>query len=221
MTSIAGRLGATRLTVPAAVVALAVNALGLVLLVPEYGAQGAALALVIAYVVLLVVLDRLTRRYFPVHFDWRRIGLAIVICGATCLLAGPLAPAPDLGCARRRAPALLLFTDDRPAVAAHAPAARARRGARVRPASGAPPGLTGHTYSLDAPRSLRLGRFSLTEITSAAMHRSAVDLGDVRSRHPRRTLRRSLALMLAAAWWVPRRGCRRRARGHVSRHRVV
>lgn len=97
MTSIAGRLGATRLTVPAAVIALAVNALGLLLLVPEYGAQGAALALVIAYVVLLVVLDRLTRRYFPVRFDWRRIGLAIVICGATCLLAGPLAPAPDLG----------------------------------------------------------------------------------------------------------------------------
>lgn len=97
MTSIAGRLGATRLTVPAAVVALAVNALGLVLLVPEYGAQGAAVALVIAYVVLLVVLDRLTRRYFPVHFDWRRIGLAILICGATCLLAGPLAPAPELG----------------------------------------------------------------------------------------------------------------------------
>ncbi len=97
MTSIAGRLGATRLTVPAAVVALAVNAIGLVLLVPEYGAQGAALALVIAYVVLLVVLDRLTRRYFPVHFDWRRIGVAILICGATCLLAGPLAPAPELG----------------------------------------------------------------------------------------------------------------------------
>ncbi|MBO9532777.1 MAG: oligosaccharide flippase family protein [Solirubrobacteraceae bacterium] len=97
MTTIAGRLGATKLTVPAAVVALAVNAAGLALLVPAYGAHGAAIALVVAYIVLLVVLDRLTRKWFPVSFDWPRIGIAIACSAAACLLAGPLADAPELG----------------------------------------------------------------------------------------------------------------------------
>lgn len=97
MTTIAGRLGAPRLAVPAAVIGLAVNLVALVLLVPSYGAHGAAAALVIAYVVLITTLNLLTRRYFPVAFDWRRIGAAVGLCVAACLLAGPLADAPDLG----------------------------------------------------------------------------------------------------------------------------
>ncbi|MEH3054916.1 MAG: lipopolysaccharide biosynthesis protein [Patulibacter minatonensis] len=96
-TSIAGRLGATKLTVPAAAVALAVNLVGLLVLVPAYGAHGAAIALVVAYVVLLVALDRLTRRWFPVRFDWPRIAVAVGLSAAVCLLAGPLAGAPHLG----------------------------------------------------------------------------------------------------------------------------
>ena len=97
MTTIAGRLGAPGLAVPAAVFGLLVNLVALVLLVPPYGAHGAAAALVIAYVVLIATLNLLTRRYFPVAFDWPRIGAAIGLCVATCLLAGPLADAPDLG----------------------------------------------------------------------------------------------------------------------------
>ncbi len=97
MTTIAGRLGATELTVPAALVGLAVNAVSLMLLVPPYGAHGAAAALVIAYVVLIATLHLLTRRHFPVAFDIPRITTALVLCAAVCLLAGPLADAPDLG----------------------------------------------------------------------------------------------------------------------------
>lgn len=97
MTTIAGRIGATELAVPAALAGLVVNAIALVLLVPPYGAHGAAAALVIAYIVLIFALNLLTRRYFPVDFDLPRIGAAIAICVTACLLAGPLADAPELG----------------------------------------------------------------------------------------------------------------------------
>jgi O-antigen/teichoic acid export membrane protein len=97
MTTIAGRLGATKLTVPASVIALAVNALCLVVLVPHSGARGAATALIVAYVVLIAALNVLTRRWFPVAFDWPRIGAAVGLSAAVCVLAGPLADAPQLG----------------------------------------------------------------------------------------------------------------------------
>jgi O-antigen/teichoic acid export membrane protein len=97
MTTIAGRLGATKLTVPAGLVGLAVNVVALLVLVPPYGAHGAAAALVIAYIGLIVALNLLTRRWFPVAFDWLRIGTALALCAAACLLAGPLADAPHLG----------------------------------------------------------------------------------------------------------------------------
>lgn len=97
MTTIAGRLGATKLTVPAGLAGLAVNVIGLLLLVPPYGAHGAAAALVIAYVVLIGVLHLLTRRHFPVGFDKPRIIFALALCAVTSLLAGPLADAPELG----------------------------------------------------------------------------------------------------------------------------
>ncbi|MDQ8044716.1 MAG: polysaccharide biosynthesis C-terminal domain-containing protein [Solirubrobacteraceae bacterium] len=97
MTTIAGRLGATRLTVPASVVGLGVNLVALLVLVPPYGAHGAAAGLVIAYVGLIGALNLFTRRYFPVAFDWGRIAVALGVCAAACLLAGPLADAPHLG----------------------------------------------------------------------------------------------------------------------------
>ena len=97
MTTIAGRIGATQLTVPAALVGLAVNVVALVLLVPPYGAHGAAAALILAYVVLIGTLHLLTHRHFPVAFDVPRIGAALGLSATACLLAGPLADAPDLG----------------------------------------------------------------------------------------------------------------------------
>lgn len=97
MTTIAGRLGATKLTVPASVAALAVNAVCLAIFVPWQGAHGAAFALIIAYLVLIATLNLLTRRWFPVAFDWPRIAAAIGLSAAACLLAGPLADAPELG----------------------------------------------------------------------------------------------------------------------------
>jgi O-antigen/teichoic acid export membrane protein len=97
MTTIAGRLGATRLTVPAAVVGLAVNLIALVVLVPPYGAKGAAIALVTAYLVLIGTLHLLTRRHFPVAFDIPRMSIAVITCVAAASLGGPLADASSLG----------------------------------------------------------------------------------------------------------------------------
>lgn len=97
MTTIAGRLGATQLAVPAALVGLATNVIALVLLVPPFGAHGAAAALVIAYIVLIGTLHLLTRRHFPVAFDVPRIGAALGLSAGACLVAGPLADAPELG----------------------------------------------------------------------------------------------------------------------------
>lgn len=97
MATIAGRLGATELTVPAGLTGLAVNIGLLVLLVPKYGAMGAAYALVASYVVVITAMHLLTRKHFTVAFDWGRIGLALGLSAVTCLLAAPLADAPELG----------------------------------------------------------------------------------------------------------------------------
>jgi O-antigen/teichoic acid export membrane protein len=97
MTTIAGRLGAPKLAIPASIIGLAVNIVSLVILVPPYGAHGAAAALVIAYVVLIASLSVFTHKYFPVQYDWPRIGAALGLCIAAALLAGPVADAPDLG----------------------------------------------------------------------------------------------------------------------------
>lgn len=97
MATIAGRLGATELTVPAAVGGLLVNVAALFLLVPPYGAMGAAYALVLAYVVVITAMHLLTRRHFTVAFDWPRILTALALSTAVCLLAGPLTGANELG----------------------------------------------------------------------------------------------------------------------------
>ncbi|MDO9355839.1 MAG: polysaccharide biosynthesis C-terminal domain-containing protein [Solirubrobacteraceae bacterium] len=97
MTTIAGRLGAPKLAIPASLIGLAVNIIALLILVPPYGAHGAAAALVIAYVVLIASLSLFTHKYFPVAYDWPRIGAALALCIGTALLAGPVADAPDLG----------------------------------------------------------------------------------------------------------------------------
>ena len=72
-TTIAGREHATGRTLPAALLGLAVNVLALWLLVPPYGATGAAIALVAAYVVALGASHLRTRRLMAVPFEWSRL----------------------------------------------------------------------------------------------------------------------------------------------------
>ena len=70
-----GRAQVTVRNAPAALCGLAVNVALLALLVPPLGIAGAGLALVGAYVVMLVVMWVLTRNLFPVAFEWGRLAL--------------------------------------------------------------------------------------------------------------------------------------------------
>lgn len=80
--AIAGRAEVTTRNFPAAAVGLAVNVVLLLVLTPGLGIAGAGLALSGAYVAMLVAMRLLTRRLFPIAFEWRRIAqLALVLGG--------------------------------------------------------------------------------------------------------------------------------------------
>ncbi len=79
---ISGRARRTRLNVPAALAGLAVNVLCLFLLVPPLGIAGAAIALVVAYAAMNVVIYALTRNLFSVSFEWGRLARLVVVFAA-------------------------------------------------------------------------------------------------------------------------------------------
>src|SRR3954463_1941191 len=113
--TIAGRAKVTTRTFPAAIVGLAVNVVGLVVLVGPLGIAGAGIALCAAYLVMLVVVHLLTRRLFAVPFEWARIGKIVTIVAGVSI-AGELLlpPAGPAGFAARAAflaaiPVLLVF----------------------------------------------------------------------------------------------------------------
>jgi O-antigen/teichoic acid export membrane protein len=86
MIVITGRARATNRNVPAALAGLGVNVLLLFLLVPDSGAAlgiaGAGIALCGAYVLMLAIMVVLTRRLFPVRFEWIRLAaLAATLAG--------------------------------------------------------------------------------------------------------------------------------------------
>jgi O-antigen/teichoic acid export membrane protein len=76
---ISGRARRTRRNLPAALVGLAVNVGGLLLLVPPLGIAGAGIALVIAYAAMILVIYRLTRDVFKVGFEWDRLGRVLAV----------------------------------------------------------------------------------------------------------------------------------------------
>ena len=78
---IAGRAQVTTRNFPAALAGLAANVVLLLVLVPPLGLAGAGLALCGAYVVMLSVMHLLTRRAFPVVFEWMRLAQLVVIMG--------------------------------------------------------------------------------------------------------------------------------------------
>jgi len=88
--TIAGRAKVTTRTFPAAVVGLAVNVLGLALLVGPLGPSGAGIALCASYLAMLVAVHLLTRRLFAVPFDWPRLARIVGILAAITV-AGELA----------------------------------------------------------------------------------------------------------------------------------
>ena len=93
LVAVAGRARVTTRNFPAAFAGLVLNVALLALLVPRFGAAGAGMALCGAYVGMLAVLHLLTRRLFPVSFQWRRLGHAVVVIGGLAVAGELLLPA--------------------------------------------------------------------------------------------------------------------------------
>lgn len=93
---ITGRARATTRNLPAAGAGLAVNIALLLWLVPNgglgLGIAGAGIALCGAYVAMLAVMHLLTRRLFPVAFEWRRLAQLAAIFAAVAVSGELLLP---------------------------------------------------------------------------------------------------------------------------------
>ncbi len=86
LVAMAGRAQVTVRNAPAALCGLAVNIALLAALVGPLGIAGAGLALVGAYVVMLLAMWLLTRNLFHVPFEWVRLGLAVGVIGGLTTL---------------------------------------------------------------------------------------------------------------------------------------
>jgi O-antigen/teichoic acid export membrane protein len=78
---IAGRAKVTTRNFPASLAGLAANVVLLLLLVGPLGIAGAGIALCGAYVVMLSFMHVLTRRVFPVAFEWLRLAQLAMVMG--------------------------------------------------------------------------------------------------------------------------------------------
>ncbi|MCW3041439.1 MAG: hypothetical protein JWM31_3344 [Solirubrobacterales bacterium] len=94
--TIAGRAKVTTRNFPAALAGVAVNVLVLVALVPSIGIEGAGLALCAAYVVMLLVIHRLTRTLFEVPFEWGRLATIVAVLAALSVGGELLLPTSGL-----------------------------------------------------------------------------------------------------------------------------
>jgi O-antigen/teichoic acid export membrane protein len=89
---IAGRAKVTTRNFPASLAGLAANVVLLLLLVGPLGIAGAGIALCGAYVVMLGFMHALTRRAFPVSFEWLRLVQMVVIMGGLAAAGNLLLP---------------------------------------------------------------------------------------------------------------------------------
>jgi O-antigen/teichoic acid export membrane protein len=75
----AGRVGRTELNFPVTATAAAINVGLNLILVPPHGLVGAGIALVGSYAAMLTLMYIVTRRLFPVPFEWTRLARIVVI----------------------------------------------------------------------------------------------------------------------------------------------
>lgn len=108
LVTIAGRVKATVRTLPAAAAGLVVNVVALVTLVPPLGIEGAAIALCVAYVAMLVVLHLMTRRLFAVPFEWDRVSRIVLVAAGISVAGNLLLPTSGVDGLLTRAAALAL-----------------------------------------------------------------------------------------------------------------
>jgi O-antigen/teichoic acid export membrane protein len=92
LVTVAGRARVTTRSAPAAFGGLVANVVALLVLVPPLGIAGAGLALCVAYVVTLAILQLLTRSLFWVPFEWGRLAHATAVLGAAALAGELLLP---------------------------------------------------------------------------------------------------------------------------------
>ncbi len=83
---ILGRTGRTEFNLPATIAGTVVNIVLNLILIPDHGIVGAGIALVASYAVVLVLIQRLTQRLFPVPYEWRRLALLVGV--TTAVIAG-------------------------------------------------------------------------------------------------------------------------------------
>ena len=110
--AIAGRARVTSRNLPAAALGLAVNVVLLLVLVPASGAglgiAGAGLALCGAYLAMLLAMYALTRRLFPVGFEWERLAKLVLVLGGVAVSGELLLPDHGLAGLLLRAAWLIL-----------------------------------------------------------------------------------------------------------------
>jgi O-antigen/teichoic acid export membrane protein len=101
MLVITGRARVTRRNLPAALGGLAVNVALLVALVPGSGAglgiAGAGVALCGAYMAMIAIMHLLTRRVFPVAFEWDRLARLTAVLAGVAISGELLLPTSGLG----------------------------------------------------------------------------------------------------------------------------
>lgn len=82
---ILGRTGRTERNLPATLAATVANVALNLLLIPAYGIVGAGVALVLSYLVVIALMYALTRRLFPIPWQWGRLG--VIAAGAAAWIA--------------------------------------------------------------------------------------------------------------------------------------
>ena len=107
--TIAGRAKVTTRNAPAALIGLVVNVAVLVVAVPRVGIAGAGIALCAAYLAMLVTIHLLTRRLFPVPFEWWRMAAIAALLALLAVGGELLLPTEGLGGLAARAALLALL----------------------------------------------------------------------------------------------------------------
>ena len=106
--TIAGRARAMGRNLPAAAAGLVVNVVLLLLLVEPLGIAGAGIALCGAYLVMLVVIHRLTRSLFAVPFEYARLAGAVAVLAGVAVAGELLLPEDGVDGVLLRTAALLM-----------------------------------------------------------------------------------------------------------------
>jgi O-antigen/teichoic acid export membrane protein len=94
---ILGRTGKTGYNVPVTIVATVANVVLNLILVPAWGIVGAGVALIVSYLIVIVLIYGVSRRIFPIPWQWGR--LAVVTGSAAVLIAAGETLLPTAGAA--------------------------------------------------------------------------------------------------------------------------